>query len=878
MKSPLIFIAIALLAWAPLGLHSEPFTYESSAELSATLDADGDGLPDLVVVDKASGVRQLGIQQPDGSFVWAEPRSTGLDGVTALTAGWFMRDGSVEGFAVAAPTWNRVTVVPDPNNNADTYFNAMAPGLGPNLVVALDMAGDPSLDDLAIATCWDDPPSDSRLYAGVWNGITASNQYDLVAGQSGPLTHGNRAWLSNYSSLLVGMMRPTGATSEFLTRIPGTSGYDVGPAVTGLPPDTTWVWGVFDASGYSQFLFYAPGANTLYLRPVEENTPSVLSFGGGAAFDLGQPIQQVCVLPQTTGALLLIVLGDGSTAGLYDFDGVNAPVLRQTLTAPPGNVFSLAGALEDGNLLLLHGPAGGAGASTGWERWNLAGPQHLQTASGSLPTFTPSGGRANVLVYQQDVATNPDAEVQLMFQAGDWSVEADTIHAVLDVTAERFADPVSGLGSPSVTSFSRRPPGYYVPGLNEISANVNQRCAAASVTCLSPALGIPMGEIAFDPPSGVYPSTAAGGLTVRITATSDAPVHYRTDPSQPWTLYSAANPPSLSANTTLWAYADNPTGFWYYDYTDYSYHYADSGMYTPIRSATYRIAALPALEPAPQTDANGDGLGDAWAAAFGISDPLADADGDGANNRAEFAAGSDPFDPASVPPANDTLLATVDAAAVAAGRGLWDLSGSYTATVAGSPLVMTLAHDPTGRLTGTAHYFIGKALRVDMPVKGSVKGSSGSLTMNGSLAGADPAKTVHVALALHLTVDIANRQLLGQIAGSLRDSTQNTPVVANVTLPIPSPMDGTWTLQFQLEQVHRKIAGTALLTLSNGVHYAFAVQGRIRGAETLLTLDGAPANPAARAIGIRTTITPLDGGSARLERLSGRGYGQALLW
>jgi hypothetical protein len=650
-------ILSALLAWLPLGLHSEPFTYESAAELSAALDASGDGLPDLVVVDKATGVRQLAIQQADGSFAWAEPRSTGLDGVTALTAGWFARAGAAEGFAVAAPRWNRVSVVPNPFD-PETYFNALAPGVGPNLVVALDMGGEAGLDDLAIATCWEDPPSDSRLYASAWNGITTSNLYDLVEGQSGPLTHGNRAWLSNPSSLLVGMMRPTGATSEFLTRIPGTLGYDVGPAVTGLPPGATWVWGVFAASGYSQFLFYAPAESTLYLRPVEELTPGVFTFGSGAAFDLGEPIQQVCVLPQTTGALLLIVFGDGATSGIFDFDGTNAPVLRQTLTAPPGNLYSLAGSLDDGNLLLLHGPAGGGGTSTGWERWALEGLQHTLTGSGSLPTFTPTSGRANVLVYNNDPGLNPDAELQLMFQAGDWSVEADTTHRVLDVTAETFIDSTSGLGSPTVTGFSRRPPGFYVPGLNEIAATVNQRSASASVACLSPALGIPMGEIAFNPPSGVYPPTAGGGLTVRLTATPDGPVHYRTDPSQPWTLYSAANPPAVGSGTTLWAYADNRTGFSYYDYADYAWHYADNDAYSPIRTATYRIAATPALQPAPQEDANGDGLGDAWATALGITDPLADPDGDGADNRAEFAGASDPLDPASVPTASITYTLT----------------------------------------------------------------------------------------------------------------------------------------------------------------------------------------------------------------------------
>jgi hypothetical protein len=548
-------------------------------------------------------------------------------------------------------------------------------------VVALDMAGDPALDDLAIATCWEDPPSDSRLYASAWNGITASNLYEVVAGESGPLTHGNRARLSSTEPWLVGMMQPTGTTSEFITRVPGTLGYDVGPSVTGLPPDATWVWGEFAGPGHSQFLFYGPGESTLYVRPVEEATPGVFSFGSGAAFDLGQAIRQVYVLPQSTGALLLVVFGDGSTAGIYDFDGTNAPGLRQLLTAPPGDFYSLAGPLGDGNLLLLSGPAGGAGASTGWERWAFDGVQHTLAGSGALPSFTPGSGRANVFVYGSDPAVDPDAEVQLMFQVGDWSVAADTVHAVLDVTAETFVDSTSGLGNATVTSVSRGSPGFYVfPGLNEVCATVNQLSASSSVACLSPAFGIPMGEVTFDPPPGVYAPAAGGGLTVRLTATPDGPVHFRTDPSQPWTLYSAADPPTITANATLWAYADNRVGFWYYDYTDYDWHYADSDAYTPVRTATYTITAPPALEPAPQTDANGDGLGDAWATAFGITDPLADPDGDGANNRAEFAAGTDPLDAASAPSLGATHTVTFQ-------------PGAHGALAGGTPAVTVTVND-----------------------------------------------------------------------------------------------------------------------------------------------------------------------------------------
>ena len=58
MKTTLLL----LLALA-LPLHAQRFTYESFAELSAALDAEGNGRASLVLVDKATGVRQLGLQQ-----------------------------------------------------------------------------------------------------------------------------------------------------------------------------------------------------------------------------------------------------------------------------------------------------------------------------------------------------------------------------------------------------------------------------------------------------------------------------------------------------------------------------------------------------------------------------------------------------------------------------------------------------------------------------------------------------------------------------------------------------------------------------------------------------------------------------------------------
>jgi hypothetical protein len=50
------------------------------------------------------------------------------------------------------------------------------------------------------------------------------------------------------------------------------------------------------------------------------------------------------------------------------------------------------------------------------------------------------------------------------------------------------------------------------------------------------------------------------------------------------------------------------------------------------------------------------------------------------------------------------------------------------------------------------------------------------------------------------------------------------------------------------------------------------------GARAVLSLTGDPTGPASKAIKIKTTITPLEGGWARTASFSGGGYGQTLTW
>jgi hypothetical protein len=212
-------------------------------------------------------------------------------------------------------------------------------------------------------------------------------------------------------------------------------------------------------------------------------------------------------------------------------------------------------------------------------------------------------------------------------------------------------------------------------------------------------------------------------------------------------------------------------------------------------------------------------------------------------------------------------------------EGWWHLSGRYAASIAGNPVAMAALHGTKGKIGGLADLTVGKATVLHLPIKGSAKGSAGALTVKLSLKGADPARTASASLALNLVLHPEARQLVGPVTGSITVAGTTTPVAETVSLDIPAPMDGTWTLAFQLARAAKSITGTAMLTLSDGVECPFLVKGRPGANGTAaLSLAGDPADPDAKGIKIKTTITPFGGGRARLDALSGKGYGQTLKW
>jgi hypothetical protein len=487
-----------------------------------------------------------------------------------------------------------------------------------------------------------------------------------------PLQQGNHARFRKDLAWVLGAMqeRPSGRT--FVTRayVPG-SGLVAGASLEGLLPDASWGWGEFSGSGLSRFLFYSPGDTRLWVPGINVDPVAGPSFTPGSRYDLGQGLEQVQVIPQSTGAYLFVVFAGGGAGATYDFDGVHAPVLRQTFTAPAGGRLSVATPLGAGNFLLLHGPAGGAGRSTGWQRWAAAGSRHTLSASGTIPSIPPGISLPNVVLFDGDPRLLPSASPLQLLKAGEWSVAAVLAGTHLDVTQQSSQGSAVGLGGTSVVGLDGLvglPPSPFIA--------VNQRSSVESTVFLGPVSSAELDEVRFSPPAGIYHPGVAGALNVTLSTPLPGPIRYRVGTADPWADYDAGQPPQVTSSVVIQAFVAG----------------------TPARriySARYVITPPPPVTPSAGVDANHNGLPDDWESVFGISDPSGDADGDGASNLEEYQAATDPLDPASKPSGNPGSVA-LSVRPPRAGAPVGTLCEvAWPATVTGATLETTATLDPT---------------------------------------------------------------------------------------------------------------------------------------------------------------------------------------
>lgn len=637
MKAILSSLAFTTLAAAA----AVPFTYETPTEFSATGDWNGDGHPDVAVLDRGtasirilgslSGVSFLGTAQIDTGLIAPDSLSSNAlsNGQNAIAVG-----ASSENKAILIyPSDSRVLSVNVGirNQPGAVLLTGPYPGQGAGPVGNLFLTTDLNLigtrrqiTRYGIFSTGFPSEADSAAYA--------------AATQPGAARRGNPLpWESR--TALGYLMQESGASS--FTLFTGTANpRDRSTTTTGLPAEALWAAGDFaSTSAATGLLFYQRNSTTFTPREVVPN-------GGDASFtsfpevDLGAPIHLLITVSRNGADFLLALFDEGTRAVLYDYGIGTLPTATETWNAPAGEKFTQAAALGDGSLVILSGTAG---ISRNWQRYDRSGHRTVPTLRGTFRCGLSGGGGATLFQFDSEPFVTASAKLRKMTREGDWTDLSGNSSSPVAVLAD--LGPEQGLGQPNNFNPNSAP---LVTITNQFTRTATGGLAPISFSTLSRLTGTLPATIRFDPPAGLYPSPVGqagpdsgviipGSLDVTLSSASSstAGIAYRLAPDALWQTYTAP----IELTTALTIEARFITG-------------------TRVFSSTYTFGSRPATDlpltlPDP-TDVNQNGLPDSWETAFAQSDPAADSDGDGRSAIQEYQDGTDPRDVFSANPGGVT--------------------------------------------------------------------------------------------------------------------------------------------------------------------------------------------------------------------------------
>lgn len=358
--------------------------YETPREFFGMGEFNGDGRPDLVIVDKETGKYRLGYAAAEGRFNWVDCRQSGIKGVSGFALGKLIAT-NVDALAFTSPDANQITLA-DVSSPVAPIKPVMVPfsaALGPNLIVALDIGGEgnTSLADLYVASIYNSP--DPNLATLLRNDAAEYPKLGeaILPGQAGRGNH--LALKSGGADLLCELI-----TSEKgnVFEVEGFAGGKASTVATvsGLPAGTEYTAGNFRKSALRDFVFYQPGQNNLQVRAAEEGPAGQFKFAEPRSFELAEKVRRVVSVDQPGGQRLLVIFGEGEKAGVFNFDGEKAPALVQMLYAT--NVLFTCGAAAQGGLVLFAQPPEGK-FSTKYYSFQLADGKYVAGVYGSLPTL-----------------------------------------------------------------------------------------------------------------------------------------------------------------------------------------------------------------------------------------------------------------------------------------------------------------------------------------------------------------------------------------------------------------------------------------------------------------------------------------------------------
>lgn len=223
---------------------------------------------------------------------------------------------------------------------------------------------------------------------------------------------------------------------------------------------------------------------------------------------------------------------------------------------------------------------------------------------------------------------------------------------------------------------------------------------------------------------------------------------------------------------------------------------------------------------------------------------------------------------------------------------LWDISGTYSEDLGGLAVDYTLSVDPSGKITGygsasyAAAYGIGFDTTFNLTGTVSTAGSVTRVTLNMTLKGSGQfnGSTVHFGASIrqNLEIDPETSTVVGTAGGNVSLSVtgfggfgQKIPTT-EVSLDLPSDMDGTWDLTVDTHTSGTKITGTGRITLSNGSVCGFTLTGTYAAKTDLskIAIKGLPDNKAVSA----NLVAEFSKAGMTVTSLKGKALGQTITY
>ena len=557
---------------------------ETAAEFAGRADLDGNGLTDVIIVDKVSGAVRISYQTAAGVFSWDEPKASGIGAVTGVTAGRLL-SSTKDALAVTAPTANRINLLTLALGAAVVPQSVFINPVGPKSLIAANLVGTISADDLWIGSALNSSPLTGSFDQFVNNpvgtiGLNANRQTS-----PGAFDRANAVVVKTGLAGTFAYLEHLAVGDTLRVISPGEAGAPVRISLAALPAESSYLIAPFAGATLANILTWKPGDAIFSSRRVSEPVLGTFSLAAKVNFPLPFSLGQLLLVPTSaTASKLLAISSEGLTAAYFDFDGTTLSNPIEVLTAPAGEQFTGGVALPGfSGFHLLRGAAGDGRTTTSrYLKWSATQGKFTDVGGASFDVIGKRSGSGNVMLFAGEPFVSPTAKLVARLNARDWS-SGNPPPGALNLTGEIYNSGSAGLHSPLAVALGAPPAGATDVLLNQFRPYL-------SYFSLSRAEGVSIGEPAIMPDGGLYSRTVQISFSVPPGMT----VKFR-DSQGSWTTYSSPGPqpatsPGDPAYESWWS---NFRPLLFFKDTTIQYYGQVGTKRSAIQSVTYQFTTTP---------------------------------------------------------------------------------------------------------------------------------------------------------------------------------------------------------------------------------------------------------------------------------------------